>query len=232
MEAVVFDIGQTLVYYPIPLNWSALYRPAFEHIAAKFDLLISEADLEHIGATLSKYNTRIYPREKEVSSDVIFGELVRGTNIPAELTDEIKKEYYLYFRRDVTLYEEVKDTLKRLKDKGIPTGTFSDVAYGMDNKYALEDISEVISYIDFPYTSNDIGYRKPNKRGLLLLSEKMNIPVEKIAFVGDEKKDIECAKNAGAISVLINRSNEEKDYGQDHTIRRLDEVLDLDLGNR
>ena len=32
MEAVVFDIGQTLTYYPIPLNWSALYRPAFEHI--------------------------------------------------------------------------------------------------------------------------------------------------------------------------------------------------------
>lgn len=227
MEGIVFDIGQTLAYYPFPLNWSALYRPAFEGIASKFNLQISETEYEHIGATLAKYNTRINPRETEVSSDVIFGEIIKETSIPAELLDDIKNEFYLFFRRDVVLYDEVKDTLKALKARGIPTGTLSDVAYGMDNKYALEDISEVIGYIDFPYTSNDVGYRKPSSKGLLLLSEKMNIPVDKTAFVGDEKKDIECAKNAGAIAVLINRDNEEKDYGQDYTISRLDELLSM-----
>ena len=227
MEGIVFDIGQTLAYYPFPLNWSALYRPAFEGIAAKFNLQISGTEYEHIGATLAKYNTRINPRETEVSSDVIFGEIIKETSIPAELLDDIKNEFYLFFRRDVVLYDEVKDTLKALKARGIPTGTLSDVAYGMDNKYALEDISEVIGYIDFPYTSNDVGYRKPSSKGLLLLSEKMNIPVDKTAFVGDEKKDIECAKNAGAIAVLINRDNEEKDYGQDLTISRLDELLSM-----
>ena len=227
MEGIVFDIGQTLAYYPFPLNWSALYRPAFEGIAAKFNLQISGTEYEHIGATLAKYNTRINPRETEVSSDVIFGEIIKETSIPAELLDDIKNEFYLFFRRDVVLYDEVIDTLKSIKNQGIPIGTLSDVAYGMDNKYALEDISEVIGYIDFPYTSNDVGYRKPSSKGLLLLSEKMNIPVDKTAFVGDEKKDIECAKNAGAIAVLINRDNEEKDYGQDLTISRLDELLSM-----
>ena len=227
MEGVVFDIGQTLAYYPFPLNWSALYRPAFEGIAARFGLQISEAEYEHIGATLAKYNTRINPRETEVSSDVIFSEIINGTNMPMEFLDDIKNEFYLFFRRDVVLYDEVKNTLKKLKDNGVLIGTLSDVAYGMDNKYALEDISEAIDYIDFPYTSNDVGYRKPSSKGLLLLSEKMNIPVDKIAFVGDEKKDVECAKNAGAISVLINRDNEEKDYGQDYTIRSLDELFNL-----
>ena len=227
MEGIVFDIGQTLAYYPFPFNWSALYRPAFEHIASKFDLQISEAEYEHIGATLSKYNARINPREEEISSDVIFAEILSGTNMPVELMDDIKKEFYLFFRRDVVVYDEVEDTLKKLKDKGIPTATLSDVAYGMDNKYALDDIAEVVGYIDFPYTSNDVGYRKPSGRGLLLLSEKMNVPVSKLAFVGDEKKDIECAKNAGAIAVLINRTDEEKDFGQDYTIRSLDELLDL-----
>ena len=53
------------------------------------------------------------------------------------------------------------------------------------------------------------------------------MPVDKMAFVGDEKKDVECAKNARAIAVLINRSGEEKNYGQDYTIRRLDELLDI-----
>ena len=227
MDGVVFDIGQTLVYYPFPLNWSALYRPAFEHVAAIFNLQISETEYEHIEATLSKYNTRINPRKIEVSSDVIFKEIISGTNIPVDLIDDIKREFYLFFRRDVVLYEEVKDTLKRLKDNGIYTATLSDVAYGMDNKYALEDIFEVISYIDFPYTSNDVGYRKPSNKGLLLLSEKMNIPVDRIAFVGDEKKDIECGKNAGCIAVLINRTDEVKDFGQDYTISRLNELFSI-----
>lgn len=35
-QAVVFDIGQTLVDYKKPMNWSKLYRPAFEQIAEKF----------------------------------------------------------------------------------------------------------------------------------------------------------------------------------------------------
>ena len=35
VKAIVFDIGQTLVEYKMPLNWSKLYRPAFESVADK-----------------------------------------------------------------------------------------------------------------------------------------------------------------------------------------------------
>ena len=34
-KAVIFDIGHTLVEYKNPMNWSLLYRPAFEQIALK-----------------------------------------------------------------------------------------------------------------------------------------------------------------------------------------------------
>ena len=109
------------------------------------------------------------------------------------------------------MYDEVEGTLKELRKRNIPTATLSDVAYGMDNKYALDDISEVVELIDFTYTSNDTGYRKPNKNVLLFIASKMNVPIEKIASVGDEKKDIECAKNAGAIAVLIIASSFSSD---------------------
>ncbi len=226
IKGLVFDIGQTLAYYPIPLNWSALYRPVFERIADLFDLRISEEEYSHIAKTLAKYNTRINPREKEVTSDTIFKELLEGTKIPYELLNDIKREFYQFFRNDVVIYDEVEDTLKELKRRGIKTATLSDVAYGMDNEYALDDISQVISYIDYPYTSNDTGFRKPCGRGLILLSEKMNISISEMAFAGDEKKDIECAKNAGAFAVLVNRTDEEKDYGQDLTVRSLDELFE------
>ena len=227
IKGIVFDIGQTLVYYPIPLNWSALYRPAFESIAKKLGLDISEDEYTHIGNTLAKYNTRINPREKEVSSGTIFREILEGTRIPMADLDAVKQAFYSFFRNDVRVYEEVPETLKALKAKGIMTGTLSDVPYGMDNEFAFADIAEVIEYIDIPFTSNDAGYRKPHPKGLEMLAAKMNILPPEMIFVGDERKDIECARNAGATAVLINRDAEEKDFGQDYTIKSMKELTDI-----
>ena len=61
IRTVIFDIGGTLVDYPIPLNWSALYRPAFESIAAKNGLVITGNEYEHIGKVLAKYNRKLCP---------------------------------------------------------------------------------------------------------------------------------------------------------------------------
>lgn len=227
IKGVIFDIGQTLAYYPVPLNWSALYRPAFESIAEKNRLHITEAEYTHIGNTLSKYNTRINPREREVSSDQIFTEILNGTAIPLEYLDVIKRDFYSFFRNEVRIYEEVPETLKALRAKGIAIGTLSDVAYGMDNEYALADIGEVIEFIDIPFTSNDVSYRKPSSKGLELLAEKMDITTSEMMLVGDEKKDIECALSAGAVAVLINRSDEKISFGQDFTIRSLKELLKI-----
>ena len=227
IKAVVFDIGQTLVHYPIPLNWSALYRPAFEHIEQKLGLNLSEEAYEHIGKTLAKYNTRINPREKEVSSDLIFSEILEGTGIPEELKETVKKEFYDYFRCEAHVYPEAEEALAELAGRGIITATLSDVAYGMDNQYALEDIRPLLKYIRYPYTSNDTGWRKPCGKALEILAEKTGIPVQETAFVGDEIKDVQCAKNAGAVSVLINRTGEAKDFGQDYEIKDLKEVLGL-----
>ncbi len=224
IKAVVFDIGQTLVHYPIPLNWSALYRPAFEHIEQKLGLSLSEDAYEHIGETLAKYNTRINPREKEVSSDLIFSEILEGTGIPEELKETVKKEFYDYFRCEAHVYPEAEDALAELDRKGIITATLSDVAYGMDNEYALEDIRPLLPYIDYPCTSNDTAWRKSSSRSLLVLAEKIGIPAEEIAFVGDEIKDMQCAKGAGAKAVLINRTGGRKDYGQDGEITDLREI--------
>ena len=224
IKGIVFDIGQTLAYYPIPLNWSSLYRPAFESIAEKNNLSISEEEYSHIANVLAKYNARITPREIEVSSDVIFREILEGTTIPMSYIEDI--------RRDVVTYDDVPDTLKVLKEKGIMTATFSDVPYGMDNSFALEDIREVIDFIDIPFTSNDAGYRKPNVKGLEILLEKMNIGPSEMIFVGDEKKDIECGNRSGVVSVLINRTDEKKDFGQRFTIKSMDEILGFITGDK
>lgn len=224
MKAVVFDIGQTLTYYPIPLNWSKLYRPAFESVAEKLGIHFTEEEYAHFGEVLTKYNTRINPREKEYSSDTIFMEMLENTSIDLSLMNDIKREFYSFFRTDIEVYPEAEELLKKIKDMGIKTATLSDVPYGMDNEYALGDIGPLIKYIDLPYTSNDTGYRKPCREGLIMIATKFGIDPSDMAFVGDEIKDMVCAHNAGAKAVLINRTGEKKDYGQDIEIRDLTEL--------
>ena len=225
IKAIVFDIGQTLTYYPIPLNWSNLYRPAFETVSEKLSISIAEEEYGHIGKILTKYNTRINPRDVEVSSDEIFGEILEGTKINKHLINDIKREFYSFFRTDVEVYPEAEAVLKELKGKSILTATLSDVPYGMDNGYALGDLGKLIDYIDLPYTSNDIGFRKPLGTGLIRIAEEFHIDPSELVFVGVEQKDIECAHNAGTKGVLINRTNEVKDFGQDHTISDLSGLL-------
>ena len=227
IKAVVFDIGQTLTYYPFPLNWSKLYRPAFETVSKNLGIAISDEEYDHIGNVLSRYNTRINPREIEVSSDVIFGEILESTKIDRFLINDIKREFYSFFRTDVEVYPEAEDVLKELKRKNILTATLSDVPYGMDNEYALGDLGKLIEYIDLPYTSNDIGFRKPLGIGLIRIAEEFHIDPSELVFVGDEQKDIECAHNAGTKGILINRIKVDKDFGQDYMINDLSGLIDL-----
>ena len=226
-KAAVFDIGQTMVDYKKPMNWSKLYRPAFEQIAEKYHYDFSELHYQNAGDVLAKYNTRINPRDREVSSAQIFTEILRGMDINLEDIEQVKESFYAYFRQDCSLFPDVEPTLKRLSGKGIKLATLSDVAYGMDNVYALADIESVIRYIDYPFTSNDTGYRKSCTKSLEILSEKMQINISEIVFAGDEEKDMVCAKNAGAYGVLINRDEALRNYGQDWTIHTLTELLSL-----
>lgn len=226
-KAVIFDIGRTLVKYKNPLNWSKLYRPAFQYVAEKCGYHFTEEQYLHAGNVLTKYNTRINPREQEVSADQIFREIIDGIGVLEKDIEQVKNHFFSYFRQDTSLYPEVEETLTKLVDRGIVIGTLSDVAYGMDNVYALEDIAAIRKYIDYPFTSNDVGYRKPSTKGLEMLAVKIQIDISEMIFVGDEEKDIICANNAGAYSVLINRDNIEKSYGQKKAIQSLIELLGI-----
>ena len=172
-KAVIFDIGRTLVKYKNPLNWSKLYRPAFQYVAEKCGYHFTEEQYLHAGNVLAKYNTRINPREYEVSSAQIFTEILDGMGLLRKDLEQVKNFFFSYFRQDTSLYPEVEETLTKLVDRGIVIGTLSDVAYGMDNVYALEDIAVIRKYIDYPFTSNDVGYRKPSTKGLKILAEKL-----------------------------------------------------------
>lgn len=227
IKAVVFDIGHTLVHYKNPLNWRNLYQPALENVARLCNYHLTEKNYADSIGILCEYNTRINPREKEVSSDHIWGRILDSWNKEKSDLPMCKEAFYSFFRNDCFIYADVLEFLSFLRLKNIKTATLSDVPYGMENKYALEDISGILEYIDLPYTSNDIGYRKPNVKGLQMIAQELGVLVQEVMYIGDEEKDIICANNVGAISVLIDREAKGFEYGQHYRVNDLNELKDV-----
>ena len=223
--AVVFDIGETLICYGNPLSWAPLYRPALERADRECALGLAEGDFLSAVEVLKRYNTRICPRIREVRADDIFQEILDGWGRPDGPRERVKRAFFAFFKQnDPHPFPDVPGTLAELKRAGVRTATLSDVAYGEDNETALADIRGIADYIDLPLTSRDIGWRKPDGRGLRYIAERFREDVGKLIFVGDEEKDVRCANGAGAVSVLIDRGGRRPDYGQHYTISSMDEL--------
>ena len=227
IKAIGFDIGGTLVNYNKPLNWSASYADAIEFMCNKNKIELTPKRLDEAKSVLEKYNTRVNPREKEISSQVIFEEIFDKWGEDKEKLKNSKKSFYEFFQREAFLYDDVKEILEYCKNNGIKCSVYTDVAYGMDDEFSLNDISEIADYIELKLTSRNVGYRKPNKKGFEIMLEKFNCKPEEMIYVGDEKKDIDGAKSVGMKSILINRDNKEKDFDQDYTVSKLFEMINI-----
>ena len=174
IKAIGFDVRYTLIKYNNPLNWQGLYRSGLEHAAVADNITLSEDMISAATDVLLKYNTRVNYREWEITSDCIFGEIVKRWGIQTDLYT-LKSGFYSFFKADAEPYPETIDTMEKLKQYGIKIGILTDVAYGMDNVFSLEDISTLSDFIDIAITSVDVGYRKPNSAGYLKLLECLEI---------------------------------------------------------
>ncbi len=227
VKAVGFDVGHTLIKYDNPLNWSSLYRPALEKAVQGCNFDLSEGMIISAIEVLTKYNTRINYREVEVTSDKIFDEILCCWNCSNINMNNIKSGFYSFFQTNAKPFPETIGTLIKIKQAGIKTGILTDVAYGMDNEFSLRDISRISKLIDIAFTSVDVGYRKPNSTGFIKLLSFFDVSPNEMLYVGDEEKDIVGANNLGILSVLVNRSNDIKDFGQNHTIISLSDIVKI-----
>ena len=231
IKAVGFDIGGTLVNYNKPLNWSASYEDAIKFMCAENNLEYNKERFEQAKSVLEKYNTRVNPREIEISSDVLFGEIFELWGENKDKIYDSKKSFYLFFQREAFAYDDVHSILEFCKNNNIKTAVYTDVAYGMDDEFSLNDIKDISNYIDLKLTSRNVGYRKPNKAGFNKMIKEFSCKPEELIYIGDEKKDIDGIKSIGGYSILIDRENKGKEFNQDFKVNSLDEIISIIKNN-
>jgi len=230
LQVIVFDLGGTLMEYKgMPHSWVEYYEDAFKAVNLEFKLDLTEKDIQKSCEILKSKNARVIYREIEYTPNDIFSAVTEHWNKKVDL-DAIINSFYKGHELKPAIYDDTLVCLDYLKEKGIKIATLTDLPTAMPDEIFKQDIAELLEYFDLYVSSLTCGYRKPNKNGLMFISEHFNVNIQDLIFIGDEEKDVIAAKNAKCISILINRSAKELDqinYGQDFTITSLSELREL-----
>jgi putative hydrolase of the HAD superfamily len=136
--------------------------------------------------------------------------------------DIIEKSFFVFFNENQIPFPDTEDVLKGIKEMNLKIGILTDAPYGMSKKYELDKIKPMEKYIDTIISSVEVGYRKPNIKGYEVLAKELNVETNEMVYIGNEEKDIIGANNAGMISVLINRREEELNFGEKYQFKNLE----------
>lgn len=211
LKAVVFDLGGTLMQYAgMPYSWVDFYYEGFEAIIQKFKVQIPQETVLKSVRMLKEFNPRVNYREIEYPAEYIFEKILEPwhLNIPAQSCIET---FWSGLQLKAEIYPETFHVLQQIREKGYMIAALTDLPSAMPDEIFRRDILELLGYFDFYVSSSVAGYRKPNCRGLQMISEKFATPITELILVGDEEKDRKTASNANCKFIWIQRRNKEEE---------------------
>ena len=153
-----------------------------------------------------------------------------------EVTDALVEMYRIEYRRVqdalTKIYDGIIEMLQALKAMGIPTGIVSNKGrHGIDHGINTFDLHDLI---DVTISLDDVEFAKPHEEGIIKALEMLGADASAAAetlFMGDSGHDIETAKNAGCISVLVSWTliNMEQllALNPDYVIQSPHEIIDI-----
>ncbi|MGM0435590.1 MAG: pyrophosphatase PpaX [Bacillota bacterium] len=214
INTLLFDLDGTLVNTNEIIIES--YKHAFnEHIPDK--TFTRETIIDMIGPPL----------------DEIFSKYTKSPFKVKKMIDTYRMYYKAHEHDYFYLYDNVYETLKKLKtmgyNMGIVTSKFLVSAQPSIEHFNLDAIFDVIVTLD------DVDTPKPDKEPIeVALSQFDN--VDKAIMIGDNASDILCAKNAGIFSAGVTWTIKDmkvlNDVDPDYILNTMDDlfwIIDTDF---
>lgn len=132
----------------------------------------------------------------------------------------------LYF--NAACFPEVPAMLQRLKAAGLITGILSNGAPAMLE--AACHTSGVADLLDHVISVEEVGIFKPDSRIYTLVTDRLALPADAVAFHSSNGWDAHAGKRAGFFSIWINRSGQPRERlpnAPDIIVDNLAEVPDI-----
>ncbi|MGP1438698.1 MAG: HAD family hydrolase [Treponema sp.] len=194
VEAVAFDIDGTL--YP---EWQ-FYILVFPFVLTHFSLMNAFRKVRH---DIREYQAN-YPDKKqddffEFQAELLSRRLKKDKDI---LKQKLKVNIYDGWK---PLFSKIKphkyavEVITELKNKGFKIALLSDFLTEQKG-----DVWGILPYCDVSMSSENVGALKPSQFPFIALSNELNVPCEKILYVGNSiNYDAKGAKSVGMKTALI-----------------------------
>ena len=212
-DAIIFDLGGTLIYFSG--DWTQVLSQA--HATLMSSLHAAGIDLEE-GPFLKEFRHRIdeYYLQREAEFIEYTTAYVLRTlladwgypEVPEGIIRSVLRDMYAISQAYWRPEEDCIPTLRWLRDRGYRLGMISNASDANDVE-TLIDLAGIRPFFDTILISATVGYRKPDPRIFHLALDGWGLPPDRVAMIGDTLgADIIGARNAGMFSVWITRRAE------------------------
>lgn len=209
IKGIIFDLGSTLIEFEF-MAWDEMMRTgqrfAYDHLD---NPTVDLPDFETFSARLEKIKSEYRKQAAETlvewsldtALEKIFSEL--GLDNVRARSKKASNDLYDALRAGFTPCEGARELLQKLKQGGYRIGLISNTIFPARVHEVDLDKFGLKPYIDFRIYSSEYGYRKPYpgiySEGLRLI----DLPPERVLFVGDRYvEDVEGPRRAGMSAVL------------------------------
>jgi putative hydrolase of the HAD superfamily len=233
IQAVLFDLGETLVYSKD--TWAPVLIQADRTLADKLFEMGIELDRDSFHGEFNKRLQEYYAdRDKDLyerTTSMVLKNLLKDkgvTDAPDSVIRAALDALYGVTQQNWYPEEDAAPTLKKLQERGLRLGIVSNAG---DHKDVLELVekAQLESYFDFVITSALCSYRKPHPRIFqMALTHWGSIKPEEVAMVGDKlEADIWGAQQMGMLTFWMKRrykKTREFSVQADYAINELLEI--------
>lgn len=235
LQAVLFDLGDTLMYSPNP--WPPVFERAGQALVASLCANGLPIDSNTFGAEFRKKMDEYYvDRDRhlfELSTTAVLGQLLADKGHPA-VTEAILRaaldDFYAITQQNWLLEADAASTLDKLQSAGYRLGLVSNAGDNRD-VFQLVEKFDIEQYFDFVLTSAACSYRKPHPRIFELALAHWGYMPDQTAMVGDRlDADVEGSKMLGMFAIWIKRRARNQTPGltqPDAVVETLDAIPPL-----
>ena len=142
--------------------------------------------------------------------------------------DVVMKNELLDLYKILSPYPEVKETLKKLKEKKYKIAILSNGTPALLNQ--LVKSNNLQNLFDDVFSIEEVGIFKPSSKVYDIPIKKYKIQKEEVAFLSANTWDVSGGGNYGYSSIWVNRNNnifDNLDYKPNHKIENLVQLLEI-----
>ncbi len=236
IKAVIFDLGNTLLYFNG--SWDDVYERS--DLAMASTLILSGLEIDK-SAFREDFRGRLKAAHKqreldhlEVSTTNILNEsleLFGYPNLAPEIIESALASLYAVSQEQWLVEDDCLSTLKKLRSLRYKMGLLSNAGDDVDLQ-TLVNKARIRPFFDFVLSSEKIGYRKPHAAYFEAGLKNWDLKIDQVAMVGDKPHaDILGANQLGIYSIWIKRRAElipqDENIKPDAVISSLSELPEL-----